>query len=60
MPNGLFGSSHGRSPPMGEKRGNGSDVKARLVELDSLATASDTRPVSKVDSRRDGNVDTAQ
>jgi hypothetical protein len=43
MPNGLFGSSHGRlSPPRsGEKRGNGSDIKARLVEVDWLATASD-------------------
>jgi hypothetical protein len=45
MPNGLFGSSHGRLSPMGEKRGNGSDVKARLVEPDWLATASDTRPL---------------
>jgi len=43
MPNGLFGSSRGRlSPPRSrEKRGNGSDMKARLVEVDWLATTID-------------------
>lgn len=49
MPNRLFGSSHGRlSPPRsGEKGGNGNDTKARPVEVDWLAPASDARPLTE-------------
>jgi hypothetical protein len=45
MPNGLFGSSHGRLSPLrsGEKGGN--EMKARRVEVDWLPTVSDTRPL---------------
>jgi hypothetical protein len=47
MPNRLFSTSHGRlSPPRsGEKLGNSGNMKARLVEVDWLATGSDTRPL---------------